>query len=313
VTAHRVDSEYHYQTQLNAFVQLPFSKITEKVMKHESVLHSVQGQNIIVLGNEAERFADLLSVETRRPMSKGVLNPEEPQSITQIQKIIEAMVGPSKQTGQKLSFSVPATGEDGEESLTYHEASLRQILTELGYTVRSINEGLAVVYSELENSNYTGIGVSCGGGLCNVCLAYLSVPVLTFSIPKGGDFIDASAATATGDLINRMRITKEDKFHFNGFFSDKSLQALNVYYDDMIDTLVAAMKEQFLASRSLPKLTRPVPLVLSGGSAMPNGFRDRFEKKLLASDFPIQVSEVRLARDPLGATARGALIGALVD
>ena len=64
------------------------------------------------------------------------------------------------------------------------------MLDELGYEATSINEGLAVVYGELEDSNYTGIGISCGGGLCNVCLAYLSVPVLSFSIPKAGDYID---------------------------------------------------------------------------------------------------------------------------
>ena len=32
------------------------------------------------------------------------------------------------------------------------------------------------------------------GGLCNVCLAYLSVPVMSFSIPKAGDYIDSSAS-----------------------------------------------------------------------------------------------------------------------
>ena len=36
------------------------------------------------------------------------------------------------------------------------------------------------------------------GGLCNVCLAYLSVPVFSFSIPKGGDFIDSSVAEVRG-------------------------------------------------------------------------------------------------------------------
>ena len=81
----------------------------------------------------------------------------------------------------------------------------------------------------------------------------------------------------------------------------------------MIDTLVKSMKDAFLASKSLPKLKKPIPLVLSGGSTMPNGFRERFEKKLLASDFPIQVAEVRLAADPMTSTAKGALIAAIVD
>ncbi|MEP6538797.1 MAG: hypothetical protein ABJF23_25910 [Bryobacteraceae bacterium] len=313
VTAHRVDDQFQYQTQLNAFVNLPYSKMTENVLAKENVPHSIQGSGIVVHGNESERFADLLSVETRRPMSRGVLNPDEPQSLTQIQKIIQSLIGPAKSKGQKLYFSVPAASPGAEDSITYHEASLRQIMTEFGYDVHSINEGLAVVYAELESSNYTGIGISCGGGLCNVCLAYLSVPVLSFSVNKGGDFIDTSAASATGDLINRIRITKEDSFHFNGYFADKTHQALSIYYEDMIQTLVASMKEAFLASRSLPKLSRPIPLVLSGGSTIPKGFRDRFEKALQASDFPIVLSEVRVASNPLESTAKGALVAALSE
>jgi hypothetical protein len=86
-----------------------------------------------------------------------------------------------------------------------------------------------------------------------------------------------------------------------------------VYYEDMIQALVAAMKEQFLSSKSLPKLNRPIPVVLSGGSVMPKGFRERFEKALLMSDFPVAVSSVRMATSPLDSTAKGALIAAMTD
>jgi hypothetical protein len=63
----------------------------------------------------------------------------------------------------------------------------------------------------------------------------------------------------------------------------------------------------------MPKVGRPLPLVLSGGTALPQGFRDRFEKVLRESDFQLQVSEVRMASDPLHTTAKGALVAALTD
>ena len=53
--------------------------------------------------------------------------------------------------------------------------------------------------------------------------------------------------------------------------------------------------------------------MLSGGSALPKGFRDRFEKIFRESDFPIDISEIRMAADPLTATAKGALVAALCD
>jgi len=304
--------EFQYETQLNAFVSLPYSKITENILEKERVPHSVLGSEIIVHGNESDRFADLLNVETRRTMSKGLLNSSEPASLDMLRKIIDSLLTNSKERC-KLCFTVPAAPLGAEENLTYHEATLKRVLSDMGYHVSSINEGLAVIYSELESSNYTGIGISCGGGLCNVCVAYLSVPVLSFSVPRAGDYIDMSAASITGERANRVRMTKEDSFHFNGFFADKLQQALSVYYDEMIQSLVHALKQAFANPRNLPKQNRPLPIVISGGTALPAGFLARFEKILLEAELPIPTADIRLAADPLHTSARGALVAALSE
>jgi hypothetical protein len=313
VTARQAEQGFVYESQLNACVSIPQSKHTESALARERVPHAVfQDGTIVVHGNESERFADLLRVEVRRPMTRGILNPGEPDSLKLIRQIAALLLG-DVQKGQKICFTIPAAPLGAEEDLTYHEATLRQILVEMGFTVSSINEGLAIVYSELADTNYTGIGVSCGGGLCNVCFAYLSVPVLSFSIPKAGDFIDASAASVTGEIANRIRLLKEESFYLNGHIGDKIQQVLGVYYDQMIRAVVNGMKEAFAASKEAPRATRPVPLVLSGGSAMPSGFRDRFEKILQDGDFPLPLSEIRMAADPLTSTAKGALVAALSE
>lgn len=310
--AQRAGGEYRFETQLNAFVTVPYSKMTETVLARENIPHTVLSDEIVVHGNESDRFADLLNVDTRRTMTKGVLNPAEPDSLNMLRKIVESLLEPAT-APRKLCFTVPAAPLGAEENLTYHEATLRQVLSAMGYQVKSINEGLAVIYSELESTNYTGIGISCGGGLCNVCVAYLSVPVMSFSIPKAGDYIDTNAASVTGELANRIRISKEDSFHFNGFHADKLLQVLSVYYDEMIQSLVQGLKQAFSNSRNLPKQKRPLPVVLSGGTALPEGFRDRFEKIFAEADLPIPTSEIRMAANPLHASAKGALVAALAD
>jgi hypothetical protein len=312
VTARQINNEIKYDAQLNAFVTIPYSKMTEKVLQKEGVPHAVDGDEILVHGNESERFADLLNKDIRRTMTRGVLNPDEPESVRLIRQITQSLTGKAEK-GQKVYFTVPAAPLGAEENLTYHEATLRQVLNDLGFEAKSVNEGLAVVYGELESSNYTGIGISCGGGLCNVCLAYLSVPILSFSIPKAGDFIDSSAASVTGERPNRIRIQKEQSFYINGHFENKLQQVLGIYYDDMIQSLVSGLKNAFQGARNLPKLSRPIPLVLSGGTAIPKGFRDRFESVLNASEFPIELSEIRTAADPLTTTAKGALIAALSE
>ena len=310
--AQRGGEQYEYRTQLNAFVSLPYSRITESVLKKEGIPHTVNSSEIVVHGNESEKFADLMDVETRRTMEHGVLSSTESESLSMIRELLGSLVGPARDK-QQLCFTVPAAPLGAEENLTYHEATLRQIITDLGYTAKSISEALAVVYAELESTNYTGIGISCGGGLCNVCFAYLSVPALSFSIKKAGDYIDSSAAQMTGERATRIRLLKEDGFHLNGFFGDKIQQAIGVYYDEMIHGLVNSMTEALKTAGRMPKLTRPLPLVLSGGSSLPEGFRDRFETILKSQNFPLPISEIRMAADPLHTAARGALVAALTD
>lgn len=313
VLARRVQGKFEFQAQLNAFVAIPFSKLTHKVLKKEGVPHKVRGREIVVYGNESPRFAELFHVETRRPMLNGVVNPGEPDSLELIRHIVTILVGGEHKLGCKLCYSLPAPRLDASEDRQYHDAAVRQLLSEFGFELRSIDEGLAVVYSELEASNYTGVGISFGGGMCNVCLAYLSIPVVSFSLPKAGDFVDASAAAATGEVATRVRGLKEQSFALNGKAPDKVQRALTVYYGDMMRSLVGAMREAFSETRRLPKLDRPVPIVLSGGSALPENFRERFEALLKESDFPIAISEVTLAPEPLNSTAKGALMAALTD
>jgi hypothetical protein len=311
VVVARPAEDYQYSSELNAFVSMPYSKLTASALEKEGIPHSVQNSDIVVHGNESAKFAEFLGVEIRRPMTRGTLDAKEPESLNQIRHIITSMLGPAPKEGQRLCFTMPAPPLGAEESLTYHESTMRQLLTGLGYETRSVNEGLAVIFGELDSSNYTGIGISCGGGLCNVAIAYLAMPVMSYSIAKAGDYIDSSAAAVAGELANHIRMTKEESFHLNGMHADKIHQVIGVYYDDMINTLVNSMTEAFAKTKSLPKFGRAVPLVLSGGTALPNGFRDRFEKALRGVELPLAISEVRLASNPLHAAAKGALVAAL--
>jgi hypothetical protein len=311
VVARNGDQKCQYDSQLNAFLTIPYSKLAESLLQRENVFHEVQGTDIVVAGNEAQKFAEIFHLETRRPMANGVLNPHEPHSLAVIRRIIGKLLGRAATEGQKVYFSIPAPVGEEDGGIAYHEASMRLILTELGYAPTPIQEGLAVVFGELAASNFTGIGVSCGSGLCNACLAVLSVPVLSFSVSKAGDFIDSQAARVTGDLATRLRVQKEQTFRLNGLATDRTLNALTVYYNEVITNLTGALRDHISATQRLPKLDQAVPLVLSGGTVMPKGFLEHFSAALRAQEFPVRLSEVRLSADPLNSTARGALMAAL--
>ena len=300
-----------YDSQLNAFITMPYSKLAESLLQREGVFHEVYGGELVVTGNDAQKFAEIFHVETRRPMLGGLLNPQEPHSLAVLRSLITRVVGQAGAAGRKIFFSVPSSCPGNDSAIAYHEASIHQILKQLGFDSQPIQEGLAVVFGEMSSSNYTGIGISCGSGLCNVCLAVLSVPVINFAVPKAGDFIDAQAAAVTGELATRMRVKKESSFTMNGLSGDRMQNALTVYYEDVIQTLANTLRSTISSTQRLPKLDQSVPIVLSGGTAMPQGFLERFTTALRVEDFPIKISEIRVAEDPLNSTARGALMAAL--
>src|SRR5262249_16619008 len=93
VSARQINNEIKYKTQLNAFVTIPYSRMTENVLQKEAVPHTVNGDEILVHGDESERFAGLLDKDIRRPMARGVLNPDESENVRLIRQITESLVG----------------------------------------------------------------------------------------------------------------------------------------------------------------------------------------------------------------------------
>jgi hypothetical protein len=299
-------------TQLNAFVGVPYSKMTEAILQQNKMIYHRNGKELFVFGTDSERFASFFNAIPRRPMQLGVLNPQEPMGQQIIQAIIESIV-PRVRKNELICFSVPGKGDGADSNLVYHEAILKNFLQSLGYEAKAVNEGLAVVFAELQNENFTGIGISCGGGMCNVCVAFLSVPMMTFSIPMAGDYIDQSVSQVVDEPITRVRLIKEESLDLARQPKDKVTSALHIYYEEVINSLVGKLREEFENSRQLPKLDRPMPIVVSGGTAKPKGFIQKFEAAVKASGFPVQISDVRLASDPLTATARGCYIAAMSE
>ncbi|HEX8129597.1 MAG TPA: cell division protein FtsA [Pyrinomonadaceae bacterium] len=302
------------RSQLNAFVAVPSSEMAENVLKHKNMVYERNCKNLYVYGNDSNFFASFLNVDARRPMRDGLLNAQEEMSNHIMQLIIQRLV-PRGRGKEMLYFSVPGKGEGVNGKLVYHEAMLRNFLQTLGYNARSINEGQAVVFSELQEENFTGIGISFGGGMCNVSVSFMSMPMITFSIPKGGDYIDRNVTEVLGEAnTTKVRIEKEESLDLSRQPKGDLERALHIYYEDVMQTLIERLRAEFRASSQLPKIDRPMPIVLAGGTAKPAGFLQKFESMLSSGgEFPIEISDVRMAKDPLTATANGCYIAALSE
>jgi hypothetical protein len=313
VAARKRGKEIETASQLDAFIPVPYSRFTETILGQNDISYYREGDELVIFGGATERFANMFNAECRRPMADGLLNPREKNAVPVLEAIIATLLPKARVSGETLAFSVPAASPGKQAELMYHEATLRRHFEGMGYKAVAINEGLAVIFSELEDNNFSGIGISCGGGMCNATLAFLSIPSIMFSIPKGGDYIDAAAGAVLAEHATRVKAIKEEGLDLSRQPRDKVEKALHIYYEDLVESLVGALRLAISHAEKLPRTERALPIVLSGGTARPRGFKELFERSLKTHPLPIEISDIRVAKDPLTSTARGALIAAMYE
>jgi hypothetical protein len=315
--ARRAGSNVNFDRRLNAFLSVPYLRRTERILSEHGIdkiaddEDESRAHNLLVYGDKCLDFADVFNADVRRPMAEGLLNPREKDAQRVVKALLGALLPPAGGAEDVVAYSVPAAIDGKESELNFHQEALGRLLREVGYKPVPINEGLSVIFSELQQENFTGIGISCGGGMCNVAVAYLSIPSLMFSVPKGGDYIDRAVGAVTNETATRVKVIKEESLDLDRAEVDprsKMEEALFVYYKDLVETLVESLLVK-LRQAEKPSRTA-LPVVLAGGTAMPKGFKNLFEKALKRHDLPVAIGGIRMATRPLEATARGALIAA---
>jgi len=314
--AEKAGNEISFKIERDAFFGIPYTEHLQdrlkSIFERENVNYVQQKDQIYVIGNNALRFANLFQRNVRRPLERGVISPREKDALPIIKLMIEGAIGPHRHTGETVYYSVPAEPVDADFDIMYHQRVIDSLLSDLNYTPKPINEGLAVIFSELAEENFSGLAFSFGGGMINVCLANLSLPIVTFSVARGGDWIDKQAAQAIGEPVSVVTSWKESFLDLDKKENLSRIeQALSIYYDIMLDYTLSHLKEKIEGSAAY--FEKPLKVVISGGTAKPNGFLNRFQETWKKLKLPFELGEARLALQPLHSVAKGALIAAIAD
>ena len=265
--------------------------------------------SFIVVGNDALEMAIERNDKAQRPMQKGIISPREKASLPMLKLIIEDLVGKGNE-GDKLVYSVPAKPIDSNFDIMYHSSILGLYLKQMGYIAIPINEAFAIALSELLDDGLTGLTISFGAGMTNICVVHEGDPLIEFSITRGGDFIDQSVGNALDISESLVQIEKEagtDLYNPN----TKIMEAVSVYYTAVINyTLQNIAYELKKREKELPMFREPITIVVSGGLTLAKGFVMKVEEVMSTVDFPIKVGKIKLAEDPMRAVANGAYLAA---
>jgi hypothetical protein len=291
------------------------TKMIEKGLAGKIFIKDNDG-SFIILGKDAIEKAIERNDNAKRPMFKGVVSAKEKDAKKILAFILKEVVGTASVPGEKLVFCVPAQPVDQEDEdfdVGYHEDVVKSILSESGYDSRAINEAEALCYAELDSHDYTGIAVSCGAGMTNVCVMLNGEPTVVFSTTKSGDWIDRMSAVATGEKDSVVQAEKEaGDFTIGVENNNPILGAVSSYYERLIDYTTKHLSVALSNHRSLPKFKDPLNIVIAGGTSLAKGYVETFHNKLKENNFPLPIAAVKHAADPLHAVSKGCLIAAKV-
>jgi len=265
---------------------------------------------LVVLGDSALQMANLFKRDARRPLSKGVISAGELDAQQILSILIEKILGKPRTEGEHCFYSVPAAPVDVPgQDIVYHTEVFRMIVEELGYTAHPTNEAMAIIFSNCAKESFSGLAVSHGAGMVNVALASKASCGLEFSVAKGGDWIDENSARAVGKTASQMCAIKEQGINLLKP-EDRNQQAIAMYIRNLITSSLKAIASEFKKVANDVQLDAPIPLVISGGTTKAAGFLELYKQEFekVRKSFPIQISEVRQATDPLSAVAEGLLV-----
>ena len=297
----------------DAFLDLDPDK--KRMLKLAQTSYVELGDRLLVIGDAAMECANLFNVEARRPMSGGIMNAGEVDAQQVISLMMKEVLGEPSVPNEKCCYSVPAPALDVKGSdVTYHRMVLGKILGELGYTAEPSNEAMAIIFSECVAQNFSGIGISYGSGMTNVCLAFNAMPALEFSIGKGGDWIDDGAGRAVSVTKAKMCAIKESGIDITNP-ADREQEAIGFFIESLIDDTLKGIINHFHQVKKEILVPKAIPIIVSGGTSKAGGFLEKFKQRFdkLQGDFPIPINEIRHAADPMTAVATGLLMLAQMD
>ena len=134
----------------NAFVELAATDDMEEILDRNNWQYVKDGDKYFVIGEDSLRVANMFpgKVELRRPLADGVLNKGEEKKMLVLAQLVKNSIGEAPTNKSLVCTCVSSESVDGSADSSFHKARLMGIFKSLGWEVKVLEEGHAVVLSE---------------------------------------------------------------------------------------------------------------------------------------------------------------------
>ena len=280
--------------------------------------------SLVVFGESAEEFSRLLRVPCDELFPDGSLHATDPLTRQIAATLVEATIGRANRPGELCALTLPPDLKSGGDKSGVQREFFTRVVRLLDYVPLELTAPQALVLAALGNDAFTGIGICFGAGSSQAGLIYRGSVLSHCAVPYGGNWIDLRMARAQQRFVWDPQGRKElDTCGARTWKEtiDVDLTHAATEAEHQLADMHRGMVEFLLREAALTignetvrtPLPGSLPIVISGGSARIRGFFDLFCDVLATVDFPVRVTDIRMAAPERYAIARGGLIRAELE
>jgi len=308
--------------EVNGFIKIPKGDgFTKNLLINSGVAYVENENDFIALGKKAEELSYAFNKTLERPMIDGVISGKTEEAMQIMAIIIRAIVGKLNDDAT-LYYCIPANAINQDTNIAFHDKVMKMMIDDFEGSSKinsySINEARAIVISEVDDK--TGIGISFGAGMVNVCYCLYGIEIFAFSIVGSGDRIDIESAVRFGydpkDPEGSYKETptsickRKEKMSLTECTDDAVGKTIWINYGIMIESVIKAIIEGFKKHEEKARIDKPISIVIAGGTSSPEGFDDYVKEVIIKTDVPFEIGEIRRAEKPLYTVSEGCLTAA---
>lgn len=287
----------------------------------ESTLESIDVSNLdlrtvdvddttYAVGADADTVADAADDEPRTPLADGTLTAEKASTLAPILEAaldLDAELESADET--RLCYAMPGPLEDREGIAETYRDAVESVAADRNVELEltAIDRGFAVVYDQLSEDNYTGLGICLGSRTTSVALVYYGVPALSFALPIGSEWVRDRAA-ADGGASSEAVADVHETFELDPDAEGEIERALAQAYDALIGDVLETLAERADAASVQDGVSVPIAV---GGAGAVEGVEYLVAGRFDAAPLPFSIRGARLADEPAASAARGARAAAV--
>jgi len=307
----------------SVYCTLPDSDTHRRLLEKTGTSFLTCDHHLVLIGEPAIEISRLLQIPCLDLLPRGQLAAQDPISRQIINLLVDALL-PQAEGGSGGVCCFTHTGAMRRSQVAAQLDFFSRLIRLRGYTPLPLPAGQALILAELVQERFTGIGLVVGATACEVTVSQLGQELHSWTIPRGGRWLDEHLARERGDMLHDasgQRLLDLDKAALDREALSSSVLApvsrdeklLARLCRELTWEIAADLCQKLREDPRLSNLPRPVNLVCGGGIAQIPGFCDLMLEALERRDDAVPVGRIIAADSSPYTIARGLLVHAELE